>query len=212
MRVLITAGPTREYIDDVRFLSNASSGQMGYALAASACDAGYDVLLITGPVMLTPPLGCEVLHIETTSELQAACLEHFPACDGIIATAAVCDYRPRERIRGKITKTGAPVQLDLIETADVLRELGEQKGSRWIVGFALESQDPRSNALRKLKLKNCDVIAVNDTSAIGATHSQLELLDPEGHTVAQLEGDKPSIAADLIAWIDAKFGQSTSSA
>ena len=87
----------------------------------------------------------------------------FPLCDGVIATAAVCDYRPRARITGKITKTGQPMVLELVETSDVLAELGSQKEHRWIVGFALESQDPRNNAMRKLRMKNCDCIVLNDT-------------------------------------------------
>ena len=143
MRILITAGPTREYIDDVRFLSNASSGRMGYALAAAALRAGHAVELVTGPVDLDPPAGCRVHRIETTDQLRESCVRLFPECDGVIATAAVCDYRPKQRISGKITKTGQPIVLELTETSDVLAELGAQRGHRWVMGFALESQDPK---------------------------------------------------------------------
>ena len=205
MRILITAGPTREYIDDVRFLSNASSGQMGYNLAAAAVAAGHEVVLVTGPVELSVPDGCEVHRIETTEELRAACVRLFPTCDGVIAVAAVCDYRPKQRVAGKITKTGEPVTFELVETADVLAELGANKANRWIVGFALESQDPRGNAMRKLKMKNCDCIVLNDTSAIGSTTNEVEVLDPAGDTVAQFSGPKSEVAAGLIGWIEANI-------
>ena len=134
MRILITAGPTREYIDDVRFLSNASSGRMGYSLVDAGIAAGHEVVLVTGPVEIAPPVECEVYRIETTDELRQRCLELFPSCDGVIATAAVCDYRPRTRMTGKITKTGQPIVLELVETSDVLAELGTLKEHRWIWG------------------------------------------------------------------------------
>ena len=107
MRILITAGPTREYVDDVRFLSNASSGRMGYSIAAAAVRAGHEVILVTGPVDLSVPEGVQVAQIETTDELRKSCLELFPSCDGVIATAAVCDYRPRQRVRRRAPHTVA---------------------------------------------------------------------------------------------------------
>lgn len=205
MRILITAGPTREYIDDVRFLSNASSGRMGYSIAQSAIDAGHEVVLVTGPVDLPVPEGATVAHIETTDELRSSCVELFPSCDGVIATAAVCDYRPVERIQGKITKTGQPITLELAETSDVLAELGEQKGDRWVVGFALESQDPRNNAMRKLRMKNCNCIVLNDTSAISSLENHVEILSPEAETLAQFRGLKTEIAQQLIAFIEQRI-------
>lgn len=205
MRILITAGPTREYIDDVRFLSNASSGRMGYSIAKSAIDAGHDVILITGPVDIPVPDGVKVTHIETTDELRMSCIELFPKCDGVIATAAVCDYRPLERISGKLTKTGQPITLELVETSDVLAELGEDKQHRWVVGFALESQDPRNNAMRKLRMKNCDCIVLNDTSAISSLDNQVEILSPTAETLAEFRGPKTEIAAQLIEFIEQRI-------
>ena len=202
MRILITAGPTREYIDDVRFLSNASSGRMGYSIAQSAIDAGHEVILVSGPVDLPVPAGAKIARIETTDELRKSCVELFPSCDGVIATAAVCDYRPLERIEGKITKTGQPITLELVETSDVLAELGEQKGDRWVVGFALESQDPRDNAMRKLRMKNCDCIVLNDTSAISSLENHLEILSPDAETLAEFRGLKTDIARQSIAFIE----------
>ena len=202
MRILITAGPTREYVDDVRFLSNASSGRMGYSIAEAAALAGHEVILVTGPVDLPVPEGAKVTRIETTDELRMSCLELFPQCDGVIATAAVCDYRPRERVEGKITKTGDPIILELVETSDVLAELGAQKEHRWVVGFALESQDPRNNAMRKLRMKHCDCIVLNDTSAISSLENQVEILSPDAETLAQFSGLKTVIARQLITFIE----------
>jgi phosphopantothenoylcysteine decarboxylase/phosphopantothenate--cysteine ligase len=202
MRILITAGPTREYIDDVRFLSNASSGKMGYGLAQAAIEAGHDVVLVTGPVEISPPDGCEIIRIETTGELRAKCMVLFPACDGVIAAAAVCDYQPKVRIEGKITKTGQPVSFELIETADVLAELGSVKEHRWVMGFALESQDPRKNAMRKLKMKNCDCIVLNDTSAISSETNTVEVITPDGEVVSTYTGAKLEVARELIGWIE----------
>ncbi len=201
MRILITAGPTREYIDDVRFLSNASSGRMGYSLVTAAIAAGHQVDLVTGPVEIAPPDGCKVYRIETTDELRQRCLELFPSCDGVIATAAVCDYRPQTRISGKITKTGQPMVLELVETSDVLAELGTLKEHRWIVGFALESQDPRNNAMRKLRMKNCDCIVLNDTSAIGSLTNSVEILSPGAETIAIFKGTKQHVAEQLLELI-----------
>jgi phosphopantothenoylcysteine decarboxylase / phosphopantothenate---cysteine ligase len=203
MRVLITAGPTREYLDDVRYLSNASSGRMGYALAEAVLAAGHEVVLVTGPVFLTPPNCAEVRQIETTDELLAACHDVWPTCDGVIATAAVCDYRPRSRFPGKLAKTGVSLELELVETADVLAELGRQKGSRWIVGFALESEEfAHVNALRKLQSKNCDAIVLNRPTAIGAEDNTVEIIDVRGDSVATYSGTKTAVSDLLWDWIE----------
>ena len=201
MRILITAGPTREYVDDVRFLSNASSGRMGYAIAAAALAAGHAVELVTGPVELTPPPGCSVHRIETTDQLRETCLRIFPSCDGVIATAAVCDYRPLQRVSGKITKTGQPIVLELVETSDVLAELGAAREHRWVVGFALESQDPRNNAMRKLRMKHCNCIVLNNTSAIGSPNNHVEVLSPDADTMAEFQGSKEQVATSLLELI-----------
>lgn len=207
MKILITAGPTREYIDDVRFLSNASSGRMGYSLAQAAIASGHQVELVTGPVEMAPPEGCSVHRIETTDQLRETCLRLFPECDGVIATAAVCDYRPKERVTGKMTKTGHPIVLELVETSDVLAELGSRKDHRWIVGFALESQDPRNNAMRKLRMKNCNCIVLNDTSAIGSMTNLVEVLSPEAETIALFRGSKQEVAERLIGLIESSIAK-----
>ncbi|MCA9068311.1 MAG: phosphopantothenoylcysteine decarboxylase [Planctomycetaceae bacterium] len=201
MKILITAGPTREYLDDVRYLSNASSGRMGYALAAAALAAGHEVVLVTGPVDLTPPDGCEVHAVETTGQMRDACIGVFPSCDGVIAAAAVCDYKPKERITGKIAKTGEAVSIEMIETDDVLAELGQMKDAHWVVGFALEAHNPRENALQKLRAKNCDWIVLNAPTAIGSESNSVELIDHSGTVVQHWSGTKTDVAGKLIAWI-----------
>lgn len=206
MRILITAGPTREYLDDVRYLSNASSGRMGYALADACRLAGHEVVLVSGPVSLTPPDNCDVHQIETTEQLLDVCRAEWPTCDGVIATAAVCDYRPVERFSGKLTKTGASLKLELVETADVLADLGQTKGNRWIIGFALESSEyAHINALKKLKEKNCDAIVLNRPTAIGSESNEIEVINPAGEHVAKFSGTKLDVARALMQWIAANI-------
>ena len=175
---------------------------MGYAIAEAVRAVGHDVVLVTGPVALMPPAGCEVHQVETTEELHDLCSQLFVGCQGAIATAAVCDYRPRERFPGKLAKTGVSLELELVETADVLADLGNQKGNRWIVGFALESDDfAHVNALRKLKHKNCDAIVLNRPTAIGSAMNQIEVIDRAGVSVATFSGAKTDVARELWQWV-----------
>jgi len=203
MRILVTAGPTREYLDDVRYLSNDSSGRMGYALAASARDAGHEVVLVSGPVHLDPPQGCECLFVSTTAQMRDACVSRFGDCDGVIAAAAVCDYKPLNRVPGKISKTGGPITLEMIETDDVLAELGRLKDGRWVLGFALEATNARENALQKLRAKNCDWIVLNGPTAIGAESNSVEVMDASGRVVTSFSGPKADVAGHLISWLGA---------
>lgn len=206
MRILITAGPTREYLDDVRYLSNASSGRMGYALAEALLETGHQAVLVSGPVALNPPSGSECHQVETTAEMRDACLQLFPQCDGVIAAAAVCDYKPRSRISGKIAKTGDPIAIEMIETDDVLAELGRMKEHRWVIGFALEAEHPRENALQKLRAKNCNWIVLNSPSAIGAEQNSVELIDRDGNVACRWSGSKQDVSRALIGWIDRNIG------
>ncbi|QDT52963.1 Coenzyme A biosynthesis bifunctional protein CoaBC [Caulifigura coniformis] len=208
MRLLITAGPTREYLDDVRYLSNASSGRMGYAVAEAATALGWQVVLVSGPVEIPAPAGSEFHPVTTTADMRDACLKLFPGCDGVIATAAVCDYKPKERVAGKLSKTGGPITIEMIETDDVLAELGRLKGDRFVVGFALEAQNPRENALQKLRRKQCDWIVLNDPSAIGSDTNSVELIAEDGTTAAHWAGDKRDVARSLVDWVAANTGKS----
>ncbi len=209
MRILITAGPTREYLDDVRYLTNASSGRMGYAMAQAAIAAGHQVDLVSGPVALSPPVGCQFHPVETTEQMMQACQTLFPQCDGVIAAAAVCDYKPKTRVAGKMSKTGDGIILEMIQTDDVLASLGNSKGSRWVLGFALEAQNERENALQKLRRKNCDWILLNRPTAIGAETNEVELLGQAGETIVSWSGLKSEIAKDVIGWISTHLPSSS---
>ena len=202
MRILITAGPTREYIDDVRFISNDSSGRMGYALAEAALAAGHEVVLVSGPVALSPPAHAEFYSVDTTQQMLQVCVAAFPHCDGVIAAAAVCDYKPLAKYTGKMTKTGEPISIEMIKTDDVLAELGQRKQHQWIVGFALEAENARENALQKLRAKNCDVVVVNSIAAIGADTNTVELIDSSGKVVGNWSDIKQDVANGLISWIE----------
>jgi len=201
MRILITAGPTREYLDDVRYLSNGSSGRMGYAIAQAALNQGWQVVLVSGPVELSAPPGCEFHQVITTAQMKEACERLFPTCDGVIATAAVCDYKPVVRVTGKLKKVGGPITMEMIETDDVLAGLGAIKEQRWVLGFALEAQNPRENALQKLRRKNCNWIVLNSPTAIGSEENSVELISASGETVANWSGPKSRIATSLITWL-----------
>ncbi|TWT61169.1 phosphopantothenoylcysteine decarboxylase domain-containing protein [Rubinisphaera italica] len=207
MRILVTAGPTREYIDDVRYISNASSGRMGYAIVQAILHAGHEAILVSGPVSMTPPVGCEYHAVESTEQMMQTCQALFPTCDGVIAAAAVCDYQPKSRVSGKISKTGTAITLEMIETDDVLAALGKMKDGHWILGFALEAQNERENALQKLRRKNCNWIVLNRPEAIAAENNTVELLDNTGQTVAHWTGLKTKIAEDLVAWLEVNSGQ-----
>ncbi len=168
-RVLVTAGPTREPVDPVRFLTNRSSGRMGVALAEAARDRGGLVTLVMGPVSIPAPAGVEVLSIETTRQLFDAVLARAPDCDIILQAAAPADYRVENPSEGKIKKTGGPLGLTLVETPDVARALGERKKpGQVLVAFAAETGDLIENARRKLLRKNADLVVANDVTQSGA--------------------------------------------
>jgi len=164
--VLITAGPTREKIDPVRYLTNRSSGRMGYALAEGAARRGARVLLVSGPTSLTPPGAAEVTRVESTEEMRDAVLRFLPQASIVIKTAAVADYRPKSTAGQKIKRKG-PMTLELEATPDILKELSSKKTSQIIVGFAAETENVLENARQKLLGKNLDAIVVNDVSREG---------------------------------------------
>ena len=164
--VLITAGPTREKIDPVRYLTNRSSGRMGYALAEAAVRRGARVLLVSGPTSVTPPGAAEVTRVESTEEMRDAVLHLLPQSSIVIKTAAVADYRPKSASGQKIKRKG-PMSLELEATPDILKELSSKKTSQIIVGFAAETENVLENARQKLLAKNLDAIVVNDVSREG---------------------------------------------
>jgi phosphopantothenoylcysteine decarboxylase/phosphopantothenate--cysteine ligase len=164
--VLITAGPTREKIDPVRYLTNRSSGRMGYALAEGALRRGARVLLVSGPTAITPPVAAEVTRVESTEQMRDVVLNLLPQATIVIKTAAVADYRPKSTAGQKIKRKG-PMTLDLEATPDILKELSLKKSAQIIVGFAAETENVLENARQKLVSKNLDAIVVNDVSREG---------------------------------------------
>jgi len=197
-RIVITSGPTRQYFDPVRYLTNASSGRMGRALAEAALVLGHEVVVVSGPVEVTYPAAARVVPVLTTDEMLAAVEREFASCDGLIGAAAPCDYRPVRVESHKIAKTGQSIELRLVETDDVVATLGQKKGSRWVVGFALETDDSRHRALAKLEQKCCDLMVTNSPQAIGAVDNQVEVLAPDGKVVAALAGTKENVAAGIL--------------
>jgi phosphopantothenoylcysteine decarboxylase/phosphopantothenate--cysteine ligase len=164
--VLITAGPTREKIDPVRYITNRSSGRMGYALAEAALRRGARVLLVSGPTALTPPGAAELTRVDSAEEMRQAVLKLLPEATIIIKTAAVSDYRPKNAAAQKIKRSG-PIALELEPTADILAEISRRKQSQIVVGFAAETQNALENARKKLASKSLDAIVVNDVSREG---------------------------------------------
>ena len=197
-RILITSGPTRQYLDPVRYLTNASSGRMGRALVECALAAGHQVVVVSGPVEIVYPPAAEVTSVVSTEEMLEACQRLFPACDGLIGVAAPCDYRPIKVAAGKINKTGEPLQLQLIETSDVVATLGAGKQNQWLVGFALETDDHRLRALAKLEKKSCDLMVLNGPQAMHALDTQVEIIDPQGNVIEALSGLKEHVAQGIF--------------
>ena len=202
MRILITAGPTREYLDDVRFLSNASSGRMGYAIAAEAVRRGHQVVLVSGPVELDPPPGVELVRVTSAQEMLDACLKRFEACDAAVMCAAVCDYRPARRERGKPPKRGRSHHLALEPTTDICATLGATKAGRVVVGFALETDDTHARAEAKLWRKHCDAIVLNSPASIGTEAVSIEVFTPVSGWSSPESKNKSEAATHLVDLVE----------
>ena len=200
-RVLVTAGATREYIDPVRFITNRSSGKMGYAIAEAAAQRGAEVRLISGTATVPAPVGLEIEQVETTLEMHDAVLKAFDETDIVIMAGAPADYRPREFTPHKIKKTNDTLTLPLEKNPDIAQALGEQKTHQTLVCFAAETNDLLENAQRKLIRKNCDLIVANDILAEGAGFQSdtniVTLLDRHG-TCEQLPRASKRDVADVI--------------
>ena len=169
-RVVITAGPTHEPIDPVRYLSNASSGKMGYALAQAAAAHGAEVTLVSGPVSQPKPTGVKLVGVTTAAEMLAATQEAFESADAAILAAAVSDYRPAKSSDHKLKKAAEPLEaLELVENEDILATISATRGGRVVIGFAAETNDVIENARKKLKRKGCDLIVANDVSRADST-------------------------------------------
>lgn len=206
MKILITAGPTREPIDPVRFISNRSSGKMGFALARAAVARGHAVTLIAGPVSLTPPAGVAYVPVVTAHDMLEAVQTHLPACDALIMAAAVADWRPKQIGLQKMKKSQTAPVLELEPTADILQTIRPRKGGRIFVGFAAETERVLDEARRKLQFKGLDLIVANDVSRADAG------FDVDTNLVTLLAADgtredlpllsKDAVATRIIAWVE----------
>ena len=202
MRIIVTAGPTREYIDSVRFITNASSGQMGYAVAAIAVEAGHDLTLLTGPVALSPPPGCRTVRFVTVADLAAALADRFADCDALVMAAAVSDFRLEMSFSGKLRRGAGPVQLRLVPTEDIVAALGTRKrADQTIVTFAVEAGDParaEARARRKMTAKAADYVVVNSPAAIAAGESAACILSSDGVVLPWAERPKQDLAREIV--------------
>ncbi len=200
---LITAGPTQEPIDPVRYISNHSSGKMGYALAEEVIKLGHRVLLITGPTALTPPKKAQVISVVTALDMYGAVIKHYKKADIIIMVAAVADYRPIKIAGQKIKKNKSSMTLNLIKNPDILKILGQKKNKEQIlVGFAAETQSVIKYAQKKLVEKNCDWMIANNVSqkgiGFGSKHNELTLLSKKGEVLNLRRDTKKNLAKKII--------------
>jgi phosphopantothenoylcysteine decarboxylase / phosphopantothenate---cysteine ligase len=200
--VLITAGPTQEPLDAVRFISNRSSGKMGYALAEAALARGARVILVTGPVHITEPGGAEVVHVKTALEMRQAVMDRLEEATIIVKAAAVADYHRLNPPQQKVKKTAARLSLELDPTPDILAEIGRVKGDRMLVGFAAETENLIEEARRKLKSKNCDMMVANLVSQDGvgfdSDENEVVLLLRTGETIPLAKAAKTEIAGRIL--------------
>jgi phosphopantothenoylcysteine decarboxylase/phosphopantothenate--cysteine ligase len=208
--VVVTAGPTVEDIDPVRFVSNRSSGRMGYRLAEAARDRGARVVLVSGPTSLPVPAGVEVIHVRSAEEMARAVDEHARSAAVVVMAAAVSDYRPATKAPQKIKKDAGPTRLDLVRTTDILRSLGQAKACRFLVGFAAETTDLLANARRKLADKRLDLIVANDVgregSGFGGDANAAVLIDAQAETELPLMS-KRELAEKIWDRIEALRGR-----
>lgn len=211
MKLLVTAGPTREPIDPVRYLSNRSSGKMGYALARAAATAGHDVVLVSGPVCLPVPAGVEAMHVVTSEEMYQAVHARVEQMDACVLCAAVADFRPVQVASRKIKKGGAEtLHLELTPTRDILLSLKEKStvlgGRLVVVGFAAETDNVLEHARRKLRAKGCALLVVNDVSRPGigfeTETNEVTLLFANGEEKALPFAPKEVLAAQLLKIIE----------
>ena len=198
MRILVTAGPTREFLDSIRFLSNPSSGRMGYAVAREAARRGHGVSLISGPVSLPIPAGVQATRVITAAEMFEACTRLFADCQAAVMVAAVCDYRPVDPWPQKRRKDSGVISLTLEPTEDICAYLGRIKAHRVVIGFALEDHDHHAHAEEKLRRKYCDAIVLGGPGNLEGETAEIEILRTDGGWSPPLNGDKEHIALAIV--------------
>jgi phosphopantothenoylcysteine decarboxylase/phosphopantothenate--cysteine ligase len=202
LKVLVTAGPTWEFIDDVRYISSPSSGRMGFAAAEVFSAAGHAVHLITGPTHLQTPTGVRRTSVTSALEMHRAVMEDLDSAEVVVMAAAVSDYRLADRLKGKKKRTGDKWVLELVENPDILKEAGRKKGDRILVGFAVESDQPRRGALEKLRKKNLDFIVLNAPSAFGAQVTSVDIIDRTEHTTTLRQATKHQVAESILRMVE----------
>ena len=198
-KILITSGRTKENIDPVRYLSNNSSGKMGYSLAQAAVDLGAEVTLISGPTNLKVPNGLEkFIFVESALEMYEKVDEYFKNTDIFIACAAVADYRPKEYKKEKIKKSDSDLVMELVRNPDILLEMSKKKEKQLLVGFAAETNEIRENALKKLEKKNLDIIVANNASVMGSDENMIEIIKKDRTSVKISQKSKMELAYDIL--------------
>jgi len=207
--MLITAGPTREFFDTVRFISNPSSGKMGYALAAAAAERGHQPLLISGPVELPEPPGVELIRVVSAAQMAHVCKDLWPDCDAGILTAAVCDYRPKHTLDHKLKKKAADRQITLVPTEDIAATLGKTKGHRPLIGFAMEDHQHHAHAEAKLKRKRCDAIVLNGPENVGTDRATVQLLTAAEGWSPPFQGSKRLVAERILRLVETLVARAT---
>ena len=202
-KVLVTAGPTYEAIDPVRFIGNHSSGKMGYAIAETAAALGAEVILVSGPTHLSAKNGSvTTIKVQSAAEMYESCLENFEWCHFAVAAAAVADYTPKEPAEQKIKKTGQELTIELTKTQDILAELGRRKGNRLLVGFALETENEIEHAKQKIMKKNLDLIVLNslrdEGAGFGKATNKVTFIDSNFNIEAMPVKSKEEVASDIL--------------
>ena len=205
-KILLTAGPTRAHVDDVRYLTNASSGRMAKALAEAALARGHAVTIVSGPVHVAYPRKARVIPVVTTAEMLAASLAELPRVDGVIAAAAPCDFEPVKRTPGKIPRQGAGLVLRLKPTTDVIATLARrERPGQWFVAFALEPGADPKRAFEKIAAKKCDLIVVNDVTALEADENAVAVYDARHEHVGSKRASKRAVAGWLVRLIESRL-------
>jgi phosphopantothenoylcysteine decarboxylase/phosphopantothenate--cysteine ligase len=202
MRILVTAGPTREHIDDVRFISNPSSGRMGYTVAGAAAKRGHEVDLISGPVDLEPPEGVHAIRVTSAVEMLDAVLERIGETDILIMAAAVSDWRPKERFTGKIGKETDTSSMELVLNPDILKEATSRNPDMLAVAFALEMDMDVESALAKMKKKGAGLVVLNTVEAMGAYIADFAVYSRQGNPLVTAERSKEELADSLLDLVE----------
>ena len=202
-KALVTAGPTHEALDPVRFIGNNSSGKMGYAIAEELANKGAEVVLISGPTHLTAMhANIKLMRVTSAEEMYQACISNFDTCDIAVLSAAVADYKPTTRADQKIKKSETSINLELVKTRDIAEELGKLKKKQFVVGFALETENEKINAQKKIASKNFDLIVLNSLNDAGAGFghdtNKITLIDKKNQATEFILKSKKEVAADIV--------------